>query len=265
MTYLLQAGAALLLIAIFGVAAATFALRHERAGGRKALPDGRKKPGDPKADPYAIVWWQNLQDLGYEFHLVNGEVWRGRITWHRYPDGADESDVVPMKHWDKLDAYRRRIEWKEPEIWALHAHVLVDWSPLERAWQLKLLNGSVWQFNTKSEGLGENNSMAWHRISSPEGIVFESLNSIHAALNAHLEQIRAKGQAPLIRHEQELQDAHNRLLVQQRARQRADLDPLNAHLDAQYSVGICSACRMRPVYHHFSLCLHCQKAQGSGV
>ena len=183
MSLILGSAIAVLLVAIFGVLMAKFALRHG------SLPALSREP--QLKDPYALVWWQDLQDLGYEFHLASGEVWRGRVaSFHRWPDGMDESHGVPMDHWNKLERYRRRIEWKEPEIWALHGHTLVDWTAMERAYQLKLLNGSVWQFNEKSEGLGEDNEMAWHRISSPDGVVFESLNRVRASLNSHLEQIR---------------------------------------------------------------------------
>ncbi len=261
MIYLAYAGVVALLVAIFGVMIARLALQQERLGG--VTPKHLPKP----KDPYALVWWQDLEDLGYEFHLENGEVWRGRLgdAYHRYPDGADESHAVPLKHWDKLSGYRRRIEWREPEIWAKHAHVLVDWAAIDRAYQLKLLNGSVWQFNTKSEGLGENNSLAWHRISSPgPPFVFESINRVHASLNEHLGQIRrgqtdpemgaggSPGEAVVIHR-------HNSLLLVQQAGQLA------AAARGVLSANHCDKCHFRPVSIPGGICRACREAQGAGA
>lgn len=233
---LLNAVGVFFLVATFGLLVARFARQQER------LESGLA-PELPPEDPYALLWWQDLQDLGLEFHLANGEIWRGRISWHRYPDGADESHAVPMKHWNKLDNYRRRIEWKEPAIMSLHAHTLVDWTALDRAYQVKLLNGSLWQFNTKSEGLGKDNEMAWHLISSPPDLRHEALVKVYKDLNVHLEHIRR-------------QQERGRLIQNH---------PLNRQLDealARASIP-CGVCRLAPVSIPGGICASCRAASGS--
>ena len=187
LTILNHGGAAVLLVAIFGVSMASFALRQGRWERGPEL--------DTESDALPWVWWQDLQELGFEVHLKNGETWRslGRFEptiWHRKRGGPTRLKLVADDTMDeRLTECLRTI--KGGRAGDRHAHCLVAWSALDHGYQLKLLNDSVWQFNSKSEGLGENNELAWHRIDSPAGMVFESMNSIHTSLNDHLRNIRS--------------------------------------------------------------------------
>jgi hypothetical protein len=173
-------GAAVILISIFGVSMAQFALSQERY--EKKLSGEIESPDD-------LIWWQDLQELGFEAHLRDGHTYRssgrmGDVGWRRMI-GNQATDIVTGKELTTaLNDHLRDI--RDGVVDDLHAHQLVDWSPLDKAYQLKLLNDSVWQWNAKSEGL----SNAWHRISSPLYLVFEDLTSVYAALDGHLKIIR---------------------------------------------------------------------------
>ena len=193
-----------LLVAIFGVAVAKFVLQQpalDPAKVKRPAPElGWSRELPP--DPLTWVWWQDLTWPGgrrtIEIHLENGTVWRtdsGGITWRSYPSGKDcwDGDTGKGNALKRvLGSCLQQIDWSTDEAKAKHAHSLKGWSATVdgKSYTLRLLNGSTWQFNVKSEGLGQNNELAWQRVSSPEGVVFEAMVKIYADLNKHLDWIR---------------------------------------------------------------------------
>lgn len=243
LTILNHGGAIVLLIAIFGVEVASFVL-HNESRYRSKLPSRGE----------VWVWWQDLQELGFEIHLQNGETWRsyGRLeplSWRRMRE-----NIVQAVADDKLARYLSEClqSIKDSEAEGKHAHCLVDWSALDRAYRLKLLNGTVWQFNTKSEGITESNSLAWHLLTVPDGIVHESINRISAALNLHLQAIRNEEHA-------------QRETVTERSKQA--LVMANAARNAAYASAshLCGGCGFVEVGIPGGICLNCREAQGHGV
>ena len=162
-----------------------------------------------------------------------------------------------MQHWGKLDGYRRRIEWQEPAIMALHAHTLVDWTALDRAYQIKLLSGALWQFNTKSEGLGKDNEMAWHLIASPPDLRHEALVKIYKDLNKHLEHIR--------REQERARLAQNSVRPNAHAAAQQTLTPLEQIRAIARSSIPCGICGLTSVSIPGGICRYCREAQGHGA
>lgn len=240
----------LILIAIFGVVMANFALRHEKKLGEKLAA--------PKlsTDPFAWIWWQDLTSLKpgarrtIEIHLTEGTAWHTNdegIVWYNRPHSATcvacrLSGKSKLK--DALGSYLQQIDQNTDVAKSKHAHVLTEWSSVDKAYLLTLLNGSTWQFNTKSEGLGKDNELAWHLIKSDSGTVFEALVKVYADLNKHLVWIRQQ-QA---REEFVGRGLQNAAAV--------------AHESAR-AVNVCGGCHFRTVSIPGGICRACRSAQGA--
>jgi len=241
---ILNHGAAVvLLIAIFGVSMAHFALRHEA---RTRLPN-----------PLNAVWWQDLQELGFEIHLGSGETWRsaGRFeptTWRRMRENASQEVATPELA-DTLTRYMQTI--KAGDAADKHAHCLVDWSALDGAYQLKLLNGSVWQWNKKWM-----KDSPWKRIQSPEHIVFESTSSIHAALHEHLEHIHEYEAGNASRPPLDLIDEPNSSVTSTGTLSSVQTVHLGCSPGALYS-NPCGTCQVAHVSIPGGICRSCRSAQ----
>lgn len=99
----LAAAGVLLLIAIFGVLVA-------RSFAPPFAPS--LTPNPRTRNPYEWQWWRYFGSEGeVEVMLNNGELWRGPVSWSRYPDGKNSIDMYDLELDNALKRYEQQIKW----------------------------------------------------------------------------------------------------------------------------------------------------------
>lgn len=220
---------------------ATFGLKVAKQYAPPELPAPKAQPKPKPIDPYELIWWQDFSkpfSPEFEFRLANGETWRGHVSYRRYPDGAQKTDVVPHHRWDVFSALERRIGWKEPAIMQLHAHNMVGWDDApDGAYTVKMLNGSSWKLQPDKPM-----NLRWRFVGADDtSLCHEPLVKVYESLDKHLATIQSFKE------------------TQAEAKKQ---------LSARYGDGViiqpaCGKCGLTPVSIPGGICKFCRDAMGT--